>query len=137
MSSTPPNGAMSLSNIDKRIEDAMKILVCGGRNFDDYDNMQSVLSSLNAERGPISLIIHGAASGADRMAGIYAYHHDIMVQEFPADWSAHGRSAGPIRNAAMLKKGRPDLVVAFPGGRGTADMVYQARNAGVEVIDAR
>ena len=35
----------------------------------------------------------------------------------------------------MLDERRPDLVVAFPGGRGTADMVGRARSAGIEVID--
>jgi hypothetical protein len=48
-----------------------------------------------------------------------------------ADWEKLGRSAGPIRNQAMLDEGRPDLVVAFPGHHGTADMVRRARAAGV------
>jgi predicted Rossmann-fold nucleotide-binding protein len=30
---------------------------------------------------------------------------------------------------------KPDLVVAFPGGSGTADMVSRARGAGIEVIE--
>ena len=46
----------------------------------------------------------------------------------------NGRKAGPIRNQQMLDEGRPSLVVAFPGGRGMADMVRRARNAGVEAI---
>jgi ABC-type Fe3+-hydroxamate transport system substrate-binding protein len=29
--------------------------------------------------------------------------------------------------------GKPDLVVAFPGGRGTANMIEQAEQAGVPV----
>jgi hypothetical protein len=49
-----------------------------------------------------------------------------------ADWSI-GRKAGPIRNQRMLDEHAPDLVVAFPGGRGTADMVRRARKSGVEV----
>jgi hypothetical protein len=35
----------------------------------------------------------------------------------------------------MLEEGKPDLVVAFPGGTGTANMVKQARAAGVEVLE--
>jgi hypothetical protein len=54
---------------------------------------------------------------------------------YPADWAKHGRAASPIRNQQMLDEGRPNLVVAFPGGRGTADMVRRARSAGVEVIE--
>lgn len=52
---------------------------------------------------------------------------------FEADWHTHGRAAGPIRNRRMIEEGKPDLVVAFPGGRGTANMVNQARAAGIEV----
>ncbi len=52
---------------------------------------------------------------------------------YEADWHEHGRAAGPIRNARMIAEGRPDLVIAFPGGRGTADMVSRARKAGIEV----
>lgn len=52
-----------------------------------------------------------------------------------ADWEDLGRKAGPIRNQRMLDDGRPELVVAFPGGPGTAHMCRIAREAGVEVIE--
>ena len=55
-----------------------------------------------------------------------------MIELFPADWKVRGRAAGHIRNQQMLDEGRPHLVVAFPGGRGTADMVRRARAAGIE-----
>lgn len=45
------------------------------------------------------------------------------------------RSAGPKRNQRMLDKGKPDLVLAFPGGDGTADMVRKAKSAGVPIIE--
>jgi hypothetical protein len=54
---------------------------------------------------------------------------------FPAQWDRYGEAAGPIRNAWMLEFGKPDLVVAFPGGRGTADMISKARKAGIEVCE--
>jgi acyl-CoA synthetase (NDP forming) len=57
-------------------------------------------------------------------------HH---VTSFPANWKKHGKSAGPIRNQLMLDVGKPDLVIAFPGGSGTADMIRRARKAGVPV----
>jgi hypothetical protein len=50
----------------------------------------------------------------------------VPVIEFPANWKVYGRAAGPIRNMKMLLEGKPDLVVAFPGGIGTADMVKKA-----------
>ncbi len=111
-----------------------KVLVCGGRDFDDHDGLYHVMDALAFGLG-ISLIIHGGARGADSLAGKYGREHGIPVSVYPADWNAHGRAAGPIRNAKMLAESQPDLVVAFPGGRGTADMVARAKAAGVKVIN--
>jgi hypothetical protein len=63
----------------------------------------------------------------------WAIEAGIPVKPYPADWRLHGRAAGPIRNTLMLVEGRPDLVVAFPGGQGTADMTKKALRAGVKV----
>jgi hypothetical protein len=54
---------------------------------------------------------------------------------YQADWKGLGRKAGPIRHQQMLDESQPALVVAFPGGRGTADMVCRARGADIEVIE--
>lgn len=123
----------------------MKVLVCGGRDFgaEKLDKPRSlmmaerhfardVLDALHAA-SPFSLVIHGAARGADTCGGEWAKLRGVPVAAYPADWRAHGRGAGPIRNRLMLKRGAPDLVVAFPGGNGTAHMVRIARAAGVEV----
>ena len=109
----------------------MRVLVCGGRDYNDADRIGSVLWRL--EPFP-SMIIHGCASGADTLAGSWAERYGVPVAEYPADWKAHGKGAGPIRNAKMLLDAKPDLVVAFPGGRGTADMVRKATDAGVPVL---
>lgn len=73
------------------------------------------------------------ARGADSLAVRYAEQYDCPVEKFPALWDEHGRSAGYIRNKLMLDEGQPDLVVAFPGGKGTENMKTIARKAGVEV----
>lgn len=112
----------------------LRVLVCGGRNYNNAMQLGSWLESIRAERG-IDCIIHGGAPGADRMAGRFADWVEIPTQVFPADWKTHGKAAGPIRNALMLREGRPDLVVAFAGGKGTANMVKKARQAGVEVLE--
>jgi hypothetical protein len=112
----------------------MRVLVCGGRDFADRQLAIDTLDSLDAERG-IGRIIHGAARGADTLADEWAAARGVPVERFHADWRAHGKAAGPLRNQRMLDEGRPGLVVAFPGGRGTADMVRRARAAGVEVIE--
>ena len=113
----------------------MRVLVCGGRNYDDYNTMATFLSALQVDRAPFSVVIHGDARGADTLSDTYARRHNIPVLAFPADWKQHGTAAGPIRNRRMLEEGKPDLVVAFPGGNGTANMVMQARKAGVPVVE--
>lgn len=106
----------------------MKILVCGGRSFLDYQTLSFVLTALAP-----TFIIEGGASGADALARRYRAEHRLPGQTFPANWSAFGRAAGAIRNRQMLSEGLPALVVAFPGGPGTADMILASRLAGVPV----
>jgi hypothetical protein len=111
----------------------VKVLVCGGRNFNDALTLGSWLGGIHKDHG-ISLLIHGGANGADKMAGEFGKWQGIPVKEYPADWQKHGKAAGPIRNRQMLEDGKPDLVIAFAGGRGTANMIDQARKAGVKVL---
>jgi hypothetical protein len=115
----------------------MRALVCGGRDYDDRDHVWNVLCELDARRGPFAVVIHGCAPGADTEAMIWAQTCNRKHAPFQADWQQHGNAAGPIRNQRMIDEGKPGLVIAFPGGRGTADMVKRARAAGVEVIHVR
>jgi len=111
----------------------MRVIVSGGREFTDEDMLFAALDRFHAEQ-PISLLIHGAARGADTLAGAWAKSRSVPVAAFPADWTKHGRAAGPIRNRQMLDEGRPDAVIAFPGGTGTANMKSQARAQGAKVF---
>ena len=117
------------------VRSAHKVLVCGGRDFKDAALLDRVLCEVD-NRVSIGEIIHGGANGADTMAGCWAEKHNIHVTVFKADWSRHGKAAGPRRNEKMLYEGKPDYVVAFPGGRGTAHMVGIALKAGVPVTRA-
>ena len=107
----------------------MRILVCGGRDYADAESVRIVLRELQP-----SMVIHGAYRGADTLAEEWARANGVPTRPYPADWS-RGPKAGPERNAQMLREGMPNLVVAFPGGNGTADMVMRARAAGVEVVE--
>lgn len=113
----------------------LKVLVCGGRDFDDALTLGSWLGGIHKKQG-IALLIEGGARGADRMGRQFAERANIPVRTFPADWGRHGRAGGPIRNQQMLDEGKPDLVVAFDGGRGTEDMIARAEEAGIRVIRA-
>lgn len=89
-----------------------------------------------------SMIIHGACGwpdmkGADAMADKWARDHIIACRRYPADWKKYAMAAGHIRNEAMLIEGKPDWVIAFPGGAGTANMVNQTRiaiRAGASIV---
>lgn len=117
----------------------MRVLVCGGRNYNDVDAVYMFLDGLphNYIEGPITEIISGVANGADTIAVQYAKERGIPLKAFPAAWATGGRAAGPMRNQKMLVEGKPDYVVAFPGGRGTSDMVYRAKQAKIPVFEVR
>jgi hypothetical protein len=114
----------------------MRLLVCGDRRWADRAYLFGVLDGIHASQ-EVSILIEGEAHGADVLAAQWARSHGIGVLPFTADWAQHGRSAGIIRNNAMLKHGRPELVVAFHpnilASKGTGDMVARARKAGLEV----
>lgn len=118
----------------------MRVLVCGGRDYRDAGRLERELNSVRNTIG-LTVLIHGAAPGADRLAGQWAKKNGIPVEDFPADWFPNGKDggrddgAGFKRNAKMLAEGRPDLVVAFPGWSGTNDMIERARAAGVRVME--
>lgn len=108
----------------------MRVLVCGSRDWTHESPIRRALSVLDSD----SVIIHGAARGADKIADKIAREFGMDVEPYPADWSK-GLSAGPVRNQKMLDEGKPDKVIAFPlpQSRGTWDMINRARKAGVPV----
>lgn len=111
----------------------MRVLVCGGRDFNDKDMLESLLDEIHRQCY-ITLLIDGGASGADGLARLWAKDNTIEVMTFGAEWEIYGKSAGPIINKKMPREGNPDMVVAFPGGVGTANMVRISEDAGVEVV---
>lgn len=113
-----------------------RVLVCGGRDYMDEATLSSILDRAHAAN-PIVLLIHGACEGADMLAEMWAGRAGVKTAPFPADWDAYGKSAGPIRNRKMLDEGRPHLVIAFPGGLDTRNMVEQAKGANVPVCQVK
>jgi hypothetical protein len=111
----------------------MRVLVCGGRNYADWPFMCATLDDLHAAT-PFSVLIHGDAYGADRMAGDWASLRGIPVIAEPAKWKQYGRRAGTHRNIRMLTEHQPELVIAFAGGVGTAHMCKIAEEANVPVL---
>ena len=106
-------------------KDSQSVLVCGGRDYQDAQQVFALLDRIDAACR-VREIIQGGAAGADRWAREWANARNKPLTTFHADWDNYGRSAGPKRNQRMIDEGKPDLVVAFPGGRGTADMLRRA-----------
>lgn len=110
-----------------------RIIVCGGREYADRDRVAGVLTEY-LHNSPV--IVHGAARGADTLAGDVAEDLLLEVEPHPADWDRYRgqrpNPAGFIRNKEMAKLGA-DLCIAFPGGGGTEDMVRRAIEHGIPV----
>lgn len=111
----------------------MRAIICGGRSYSFTPKDHEFLNALH-EAHKFTLIISGGANGADREGEIWARLNAIPVHVERAQWGLYGKSAGPIRNAAMAELA--DMVIAFPGGSGTADMVKRAKEKGLAVHQA-
>lgn len=111
-----------------------RVLVCGGRDYRDQAMLFGALD-MEAETSGIFTIIQGGATGADELARMWCRTRQCRYENYPADWRAHGKAAGPIRNRQMLDEGKPTKVFAFPGGKGTANMIAQAKARGVPVVE--
>lgn len=110
----------------------MRIIVTGGRDFDDYDRVFKALLPY-VDRCPT--IVHGDAAGADTLAKSAARALGLPVEPHPANWKELGSIAGGVRNQQMIDAGA-DGVIAFPGGKGTRNCVRLARNANIPVEHA-
>jgi len=110
----------------------MRVIVCGGRDFSDHVALDRALDRFSKTH-VVDAIIEGNARGADSMAGFWARKHGIPDLKYNANWARYGSAAGPIRNQEMIDDGRAQCVIAFPGGRGTADMIAKAKAAGLPV----
>lgn len=114
----------------------VRLLVCGGRNFTFSTHINEALSIIHARVG-IDLLIEGEAAGSDLLARAWAEHNGVQVDPYPADWKLFMERAGPIRNSKMLRMGKPNCGLAFPGGSGTADMVQKLLQASIPVVVGR
>lgn len=128
-----------------------RLLVCGGRDYRNGAHVWTTLDGLHATH-VFTDIIQGGATGADALAAKWARtkpeitrwecratwtdlsHPDAIIRT-RADGTQFDAKAGHRRNKRMLEW-KPDIVVAFPGQDGTADMMKLARAAGVPVIEA-
>lgn len=118
---------------------SIRVCVTGGRDYPNQYRVYEVLSQVHTERN-IACLMEGGARGADMFARAWAKSVGLKPLTFDAEWEKYKRPrgrnpAGQIRNQRMLDEGKPDLVIAFPGGNGTAGMVKIAKKAGLDVME--
>ena len=112
---------------------SLVVLVCGGRNYFDKNRVDKILSAIH-NRYIIDRLVQGGQNGADYLAKKWALKNNIDQVEYKADWEKHGRAAGPRRNKQMLQTEDPDLIIAFPGGKGTDNMISISRAANKKIL---
>lgn len=103
-----------------------KVIVAGGRDFDDYELLKNKLDILLQNKTEVT-IVSGAARGADKLGERYAKERGYAISSYPAKWNKYGNSAGYVRNREMAKFG--DALVAFWDGKskGTRHMINLAK----------
>lgn len=116
-----------------------KVIIAGGRTFNDYDLMEKSCDYYlqNKLNNCEVIVVSGHASGADSLGERYAQECGLECELHPADWHAHGRAAGPIRNAQMADVA--NALIAFWDGksRGTKNMIDTATKRGLQVAVIR
>ena len=116
-----------------RISTPLRVAVTGSRHGAEVSLLVYTLDRLHREHG-IAYLIQGGASGVDELARRWADDEGVPYCTYHALWGAEGLAAGPNRNERMLRDARPDLLVAFPGGAGTASCVRIARRLVIPVL---
>jgi hypothetical protein len=119
----------------------VRILVCGSRHFGktraELIAFARAMIKLHKKHGKDIQFIHGGADGADTLVDawieVLGLRTALVFGVTKEEWRRIGPSAGPKRNQRMLDEGKPDAGVAFPGGRGTADMCQRLEAAGLKV----
>lgn len=107
----------------------MKTIIAGGL---DYQLTEADRKWLDTQG--ITEVVCGMATGADADGAVWAKRRGIPVADFYANWGAHGKAAGLIRNAEMARYA--ERCILFPGNRGTASMRREAMKAGIPVVEA-
>lgn len=110
----------------------ISVIACGGRHYANTGFLYLALDYLHARRH-VGLLIEGGQTGADRLARNWAVDRGVPFVTEDADWKRLGHQAGPVRNGRMLAMHGPQGVVAFPGNRGTSNMVELAEACSVPV----
>jgi hypothetical protein len=109
------------------------VCVCGGRDYTDHKRLKKILDKEHELR-PMDLLTNGGASGADTLSSQWASIAGVHCATIRALWQHSADAAGPIRNSMILKCLKVSKLIAFPGGKGTADMVKKAERLDIRIL---
>lgn len=112
-------------------KEKLTVGVTGGRTYRDYYAVQKALAKVSG-RFDIT-VVHGDARGADAWARLWCERTGTPQRPYPADWDADPHHAGTARNQQMVDEAGIQLLLAFPGGSGTNDMIQRCHQAGIPV----
>lgn len=131
----------------------MRVAVTGGRDYSNDLFVFRVLDFHHSDIERFSVLINGYGTGLDAIARRWAELRGVPQLHFAAAWndlstppvvkrwrrdgSVYNAAAGPARNGRMIRDGKPDLLIHFAGGDGTADMVRQCLEAGIKIVEAK
>jgi hypothetical protein len=110
----------------------MRTIIAGSRDTITRKDLSDALRACGWA-SKITVVLSGKCRGVDAWGESFAYASGLPVEEYPADWDGHGRGAGHIRNAAMVRKSEALLAVWDGKSPGTEDVIKRARKAGLQV----
>jgi len=109
----------------------MKTIIAGSRGL---KNIALVRAAVDLAGFEITEVFSGGAQGVDQLGESVAHSRHLPVRKFPADWTKHGRSAGPIRNLEMAAAADALIAVWDGQSRGTRHMIETAVRVGIPVF---
>jgi hypothetical protein len=116
------------------VEKEITVAVTGGRGYTDKEKVFDVLDQVLKAKGIRTVVEGGCPTGADAHTRQWAGTRGVFSCTCNALWESFGMAAGPVRNRAMLKFFSPDVLIAFPGNRGTRNCISAAVDLGVHVV---
>jgi hypothetical protein len=125
------------------VTDTFRVLVTGSRTWDDRTAVWTALDRVAVDHPDRRIVVvHGDASGADRLAVEWVDNVRAEDEPHPPDYTAHGAIAPLVRNTEMVAAGA-DLCLTFiqecvpvprrkkpHGTHGSVRLRYEGRSGG-------
>ncbi len=131
----------------------MKVLICGGRNVGrtnpnathrdaaaeitraskEKQFVNDYLTKLHQENNT-KVIIAGDEGGAERIGLHWALVNKIAASPFKR---INSKETTIARNSRMLAESKPDIVIAFGNGESTTQLLKEAKEKGIQVIEIK